>query len=266
VLSKTHKFKLLFCSNSFFSCFEEYHATNLNGKLIYQIIVRIYKMKKIIASAVVAAATLSASQAAVFNGYSAGLSGGSFTSNNRAKLSILNNTAAKGKLNKTFATYGIHFDYDRSSANSFYWGLGLDAMFFAGKKTHTFTNGKMSLKYSWTSELDARFGYNICNNAAVYALVGLRAYHKKINYSGSVRVAGRTTTTADKMDKTRFAPVIGGGVKAKISANISAGLEYRYAFEREDKLKVISNTAGTIASSKFKQDAHAVLAKVSYHF
>ncbi|MBW8309544.1 MAG: outer membrane beta-barrel protein [Candidatus Paracaedibacteraceae bacterium] len=232
-------------------------------------------MKKIIASAVVAAATLSASQAAVFNGYSVGITGGSFTSHNKLKA-----TGAKGKLDKTFGTYGIHFDYDRSAPNAFYWGLGLDVMVFSGKKSQTGTvpvrgvvgvralDGNLSstlkLRYRWSSELDARFGYNICNNAAVYGLVGARAYNKiftvNTSFNGTVNGAATNASNSDKVKKTRIAPVVGAGIKAKIAANLSAGLEYRYAFEREEKY------TGFETKAKFKQDAHAVLAKVSYHF
>ncbi|AIK97111.1 outer membrane protein [Candidatus Odyssella acanthamoebae] len=214
-------------------------------------------MKKIIASAVVAAATLSASQAAVFNGYSAGITAGSFSSQNRWNHKD-NGTTQKEKLNKTFGTYGIHFDYDRSAPNAFYWGLGLDAMLFSGKKTHTDQEEgiKETLKYTWSSELNARLGYNICNNAAVYGLVGVRAYHKKLKALDT-----DDNSVIYKLEKTRLAPVIGAGIKAKVAANISAGVEYRYAFEKKRTWKYADGS-----KSELKQDSHAVLAKVSYHF
>lgn len=217
-------------------------------------------MKKIIACAVVVAATLSTSQAAVFNGASVGLSAGTLTSKYTAKTSVLG-FHAKKSVNNTFGTYGIHFDYDRSHANTFYWGMGLDFMLYSGSKSKNIVDAdgdvaKLTTKYSWSSELDARFGYNFCNNAIVYGLAGLRLYDKNIKlidtFDGEV---------VYKKHKTKVAPVIGAGFKAKVTNNISAGIEYRYAFEREDKYSV-----NNIAHLKVTQDSHAVLAKVSYHF
>lgn len=216
-------------------------------------------MKKIIASAIVAAATLSASQAAVFNGYSAGLTAGVVSSKVKHSHKF-NNVTERNNLNKTYGAYGVHFDYDRSASNSFYWGLGLDFLVASGKKTKTITGQKASVKYSWMSELDARLGYNFCNNVAVYGLAGLRLYKKESSFNIR-KVSGATISTSSmKETGTRFAPTLGLGAKVKVSNQISLGAEYRYAFEKDEKYN--SNQI----SQKAKNSSHAVLAKVSYHF
>ncbi|MBX3457746.1 MAG: porin family protein [Candidatus Paracaedibacteraceae bacterium] len=206
-------------------------------------------MKKIIASAVIAAATLSASQAAVFNGASAGLTMGTLTSKFDNKVN-----GTKFNASKTFGSYGIHFDYDRSSSNSFYWGLGLDFAMYSGKmqKTSALLNRKLKATYSWSSEFDVRLGYNFCNHVAVYGLAGLRLYDKTIKMFNAT-----TNVQVVKESKTRLAPTLGLGAKVKVSDAVSFGAEYRYAFERKE-------TLGTIAKSK--QSSHAALVKVSYHF
>lgn len=205
-------------------------------------------MKKIIASAVIAAATLSASQAAVFNGASAGLTMGTLTSkyDNKANTTKFN-------ASKTFGAYGVHFDYDRSSCNSFYWGLGLDFAIYSGKmqKTSALLNLKAKATYSWSSEFDVRLGYNFGNTVAVYGLAGVRLYDKTIKLYNAT-----TNALLAKESKTRFAPTLGLGAKVKVADKVSVGAEYRYAFERKE-------TFGTVKS---KQSSHAVLAKVSYHF
>ncbi|WP_010300279.1 outer membrane protein [Candidatus Odyssella thessalonicensis] len=230
-------------------------------------------MKKIIASAVVAIATLSASQAAVFNGASAGLTAGVLNTNNTFRFNHdvpgVTNGSHKSAAAKGLGSFGIHFDYDRSAANAFYWGLGLDLMFYTGKatKSSAITDAtigvnvpvKMEAKYKWSSEVDARFGYNFCNNVVAYALTGLRFYNKE------VKISLNNENFKDKARKHRFAPVLGAGVKAKVTNNLSVGAEYRYAFERKmtdkgDVLGVLSYNA------QLKQQSHAVLAKVSYHF
>lgn len=209
-------------------------------------------MKKIIASAVIAAATLSASQAAVFNGASAGLTMGTLTSKFDNKVNT-----TKFNASKTFGSYGVHFDYDRSACNSFYWGLGLDFAMYSGtmKKTSRALNLKVKSTYSWSSEFDVRLGYNFGNAAAVYGLAGLRLYDKTIKLFNAT-----TNAQVAKESKTRLAPTLGLGAKVKVSDKVSVGAEYRYAFERKETFKTINLTA------KSKQHSHAALAKVSYHF
>lgn len=214
-------------------------------------------MKKIITSAVVAAATLSASQAAVFNGASVGLSAGTLTSQNTIKHTVVGAPNYTTKLNKTGGSFGVHFDYDRSHSNSFYWGLGVDFMFNSGtakKQDKNFTNYRYKIQNSWFSEFDLRLGYNVCNNAIVYGLVGLRLFESKI----TANVQNRSPLY--KKTKTELAPTLGAGFKVKVASNLSAGLEYRYAFEQNTTFK------GLNFKDKVKQSSHAVLAKVSYHF
>ncbi len=209
-------------------------------------------MKKIIVSAVIAAATLSASQAAVFNGASAGLTVGTLTSKFDNKVN-----STKFNASKTFGSYGIHFDYDRSSCNSFYWGLGLDFAVYSGKlsKTSTQVNLKSTATYSWSSEFDVRLGYNFGNTVAVYGLTGLRLYDKTIKFFNAT-----TNAQVAKESKTRLAPTLGLGAKVKVSDKVSLGAEYRYAFKRKETSKAIN------VSVKSKQSSHAALVKVSYHF
>ena len=209
-------------------------------------------MKKIIASAVIAAATLSASQAAVFNGASAGLTLGTLTSKFDNKIG-----GTKFNASKTFGAYGVHFDYDRSSCNSFYWGLGLDFSLYSGKMQKSFAllNTKVKATYSWSSEFDVRLGYNFGNSAVVYGLAGLRLQDKTIKILNAT-----TNVLLAKESKTRLAPTIGLGAKVKVSDKVSVGAEYRYAFERKETLTGINHVA------KSKQTSHAALAKVSYHF
>lgn len=214
-------------------------------------------MKKIIASAVIAAATLSASQAAVFNGASAGLTLGTLITKYDAKLKANNTNVRLAKLSKALGSYGVHFDYDRSAANSFYWGLGLDFAMYSGKATKTIDDIKAKMSYSWSSEFDVRLGYNFCNNVAAYGLTGLRLYKKDFKM-----IDTDDNSTFFKKSKTRLAPVIGLGAKVKVSDKVSVGAEYRYAFERKETTALI----GTGASIKETQRSHAVLAKVSYHF
>ena len=212
-------------------------------------------MKKIIASAVIAAATLSASQAAVFNGASAGLTLGTLTSKTKHSYKV-NNIYGSNKVNKTFGAYGVHFDYDRSSCNSFYWGLGYDFMLHSGKATKTVNGLKSTVKYSWSSELDARLGYNFGNTVVAYALAGVRLYKKEFNMNARKTVGGITAVATMRKNSAEFAPTLGLGAKVKVSDKISLGAEYRYAFERTEKL----------GSQKLKNASHAALAKVSYHF
>ena len=197
-------------------------------------------MKKIIASAVIAAATLSASQAAVFNGASAGLTMGTNTTTFKDK--DVDGTTTN---HKTIGLYGIHFAYDFSKANSVYFGLGLDVLSGFTKMKFKEDEGKFTVKYRVSSELDAKLGYNICNQTVLYGLVGGKVY----NYASK-------DSDGDKSSDTHFAPVIGLGAATKVSEKISAGLEYRYSFDRTTKDE----------DSKFKMRSHAVLAKVSYHF
>lgn len=228
-------------------------------------------MKKIIASAVVAIATLSASQAAVFNGASAGLTVGAHLSRNNARYTVNHSVQGrlldeKAKLNRNFGTFGIHFDYDRSAANAFYWGMGLDLMFYSGakaKKSEADDAVQTKIKYNWSSEVDARFGYNFCNNVAAYALAGLRVYNKEIKL-----IDTDDNSTVEKYKKTRLAPVIGLGTKFKVTNNISLGAEYRFAFEKNHKKTQSLNLGNATAHEKaeLRQNSHSILAKVSYHF
>lgn len=213
-------------------------------------------MKKIIASALIAAATLSASQAAVFNGYSAGLTAGTLIAKYDAKIKANNTTVDLMKMSKALGSYGVHFDYDRSAANSFYWGLGLDFSIYSGHAKKTNKDLKAKMSYSWSSELDTRLGYNFCNNVAAYGLVGLRLYKKTFKL-----IDTDDNSTLYNKTKTRLAPVIGFGTKVKVSDKVSVGAEYRYAFERKETTSILG-----VASIKETQSSHAVLAKVSYHF
>ncbi len=216
-------------------------------------------MKKIIASAVIAAATLSASQAAVFNGASAGLTAGTLTS--KTKHSFKKDSVfGSAKFNKTYGAYGVHFDYDRSAANSFYWGLGLDVLLHSGKSSKTVSGLKSTVKYSWSSEFDARFGYNFCNNVVAYGLAGIRLYKKEFNMNTTKTVGATVVKATMKKTGSELAPTLGLGAKVKVSDKISLGAEYRYAFEKDVKS---NNNGGT---QKLKNSSHAVLAKVAYHF
>ena len=213
-------------------------------------------MKKIIASAVIAAATLSASQAAVFNGASAGLTMGTLITKYDAKLKVANTNVTLAKMSKALGSYGIHFDYDRSASNAFYWGLGLDFSVYSGKASKTTDDVKTKMSYSWSSELDVRLGYNFCNHVAAYGLAGLRLYKKEFKM-----IDTDDNSTFYKKAKTRVAPVIGLGTKVKVSDTVSVGAEYRYAFERKETTSLVG-----LASVKQTQSSHAALVKVSYHF
>lgn len=214
-------------------------------------------MKKIIASALIAAATLSASQAAVFNGYSAGLTAGVLSAKTKHSFKA-NNITDSTKINKTYGAYGVHFDYDRSASNAFYWGLGLDFLLHSGKGTKTANGLKSSVKYSWSSELDARLGYNFCNNVVAYGLAGVRLAKKVSDFNVKKTVGLVTVTARAKKSSAEFAPTLGFGAKVKVSDQISVGAEYRYAFEGTEKTAT--------SNQKIKQSSQAVLAKVSYHF
>lgn len=179
-------------------------------------------MKKVIAAALITAAVGSQAEATVFNGFAVGVNAGA---------TQLRDAHGHGK--KTLGTYGIQFDYEASKSNSLYWGLGLDVSLYSGKsKSHGW-----SYKYNFSSELDAHLGYNFCNQTVAYGLAGVKLVNSKISgYHASKK-------------HTKFAPVIGAGVKTKVTDKVSAGLEYRYAFKNDHK---ITN--------------HAVLTRISYHF
>lgn len=192
-------------------------------------------MKKAILSAIAVAATLSTAQAAVFNGPSIGLVGGV----NISKLEIPANTI-KVSTSKTLGAFGVQFLYDMSKANALYFGLGLDALGYTG----SLDLGSRSYKLKFSSQLDARLGYNFCGQTIAYVLAGGRLINHEFKAPG------------ESNSETRFATVIGAGVATKIADKVSLGLEYRYSFDRDFDL----------GAAKLKVRSNQVLAKVSYHF
>lgn len=187
-------------------------------------------MKKIIAAAFITTVGISATtaNAAVFNGFGMGVGAG---------LTIAT-AEFKGPYHKytdseVYGIYQIVFEYEKSRANCFYWGMGLDGSLYFSKNEHI---GKL---YNWSSELDARFGYNICNRGAIYGIFGLKLYQYKSN------------------NDVNLAPVFGAGGKLRITNHISLGLEYKYALEK----KYHYNHGKTV-----DLNSHTILTKVSYHF
>lgn len=212
-------------------------------------------IKKVITAALV---TVAASQAdaAVFNGFAVGANAGIMHTTNEIKVANVNWTGKH--LDKTVGVFGIQFDYDKTTTSGFYWGLGLDFDFYTGKYDKKFTDGlntlDISYKYNWSSEFDVRLGYNFCKQTIVYGLFGVRAYEKKSKVD-------LNSDPLNHKNETRGAPVVGLGVKTKLSDKISGGVEYRYAVEKNNKY--VYNGV-TVLTEKI--DNHSVLARVSYHF
>lgn len=182
--------------------------------------------KKIIAAAFISAVgmNISTADAAVFNGFGVGAGAGVTIATAKAKNPGFGTTHHS----QTSGILQILFEYEKSRANCFYWGLGLDASLYYGKNK----------VYKWSDNLDARFGYNFCNRGVVYGLVGMKLYHYR-HASG-----------------VNLAPVFGAGGKLKIAKNVSVGLEYKYAIEKKYRHN----------HSKIDVDSHTILTRVTYHF
>lgn len=182
--------------------------------------------KKIISTAFVSAVAMniSTADAAVFNGFGVGVGAGVTIATAKVKQTGFGSS----HYSKTNGILQILFEYEKSKANCFYWGLGLDASLYYGKNK----------VYKWSDNLDARFGYNFCDRGVVYGLVGMKLYQYK------------------HLNSVRLAPVFGVGGKLKVANNISVGLEYKYAIEKRYSRHNV----------KVDIDSHTILTKVSYHF
>jgi opacity protein-like surface antigen len=206
-------------------------------------------MKKIIAAALLTTAGIAQVNAGPFNGFGAGLNAGVLMDKNKAPK--INGLKIKDA-NKTMAQFGIQFDYIMSKANSIYSHVALVFSMPTSKSTST-TNlptgekVKATAKNNVKSELQAALGYNFCDDVAVYALAGVSVSKK--SWHGDI-----------KGSKTQASPVVGAGIKKKITNNLSAGLEYKHEFQPGTRIDNLPN------KPKIKSQTNEVLARITYHF
>lgn len=222
-------------------------------------------MKKVIAAALLTATVASQSNAAVFNGFAAGLNTGVLFSKNKANKNLrdyLDNEITRA--NDTHALFGLQFDYEMSKPNSLYSRASLLFSLPTGDSKSSYKNGgyKLSLKAkeNFSTELHGAVGYNFCNDVAVYALAGLVLTKKSYSIKQSFN---NVSEALSSKSKTKLLPVIGAGVMKKITNNVSAGIEYKHTFESSTSLK---EKDSNMPIGKIKSSSDAVLARVSYHF
>ncbi|WP_139016856.1 hypothetical protein [Candidatus Odyssella thessalonicensis] len=91
-------------------------------------------MRKTMTPLILTATMVCVVQANVFKGYSVGLSAGILSShNNISTKEYMPVSNYKSKAYKAFGSYGIQFGYHYSSANSWYWGVGVDLLLYPAK-------------------------------------------------------------------------------------------------------------------------------------
>lgn len=217
-------------------------------------------MKKVIAAALLTASVASQADAAVFNGFGAGVNAGVLFAHNSANKKLKNELSEYGlKIkngHKTLGLFGLQFDYEMSKANSLYSRASLLFSLPTGgaslKAKNDDSEMKLTIKNRFTTELHGALGYNFCNDVAVYALAGLAI----------VKPSAKFVIDGEKVKvktKTKALPVVGAGLMKKVTDKISAGIEYKHTFGPNYK---VSDFNG----SKISTSSDAVLARVTYHF
>lgn len=226
------------------------------------------------AAAMTLAAANPVEAAKTFNGWSVGLNGG--WNQDKVKVDLDDDDLdTKKSFNTGFA--GIHFDWTKSKANSFLFGIGFGLGYGFGSSTETIFEraaavgadtfvGKVEfeLKRGFSGEFNTRLGWNFNDKWALYAVLAARAQSVKI--TGKVTGNGgtvdgdpiRNTNVSSSDVVYGFAP--GVGFDVRINEAWSIGAQYRYFFETSAKAKLTGNDK----SQKIR--AHNALVRVSYHF
>lgn len=202
-------------------------------------------MRKIIASAAVAAIALTAAgnaSAQSFTGPSVGVQAGWSESKVRDPRTDLGR--ADIDASKDSFAFGGFVGYDYEVLPKVVIGAQADLNFTTGDTLRGVASGtKITLDPKRSIDLSARVGYTVTPSTLVYVRGGYT--------NARVRTTFTTSTATRSAGEDRDGWLVGGGVEQYIIPNVSARLEYRYSD--------LSDGRGTY-------DRHQVLAGVAYRF